>query len=517
MRTLNRLCLVAIPIITIALVLETAHAASDQYFVDETALRLPLRADIARDVDLNDVDGDGDLDIFFTNGDRYGSPDQSRLYINDGNGYFVDETNSRLPVVRLDTRGAAFADFDGDDDYDIILGSASNDPNLLWMNVGDGYYADESSERLPFIPANSYHWPEVGDLDGDGDFDFMLPSLGSATRIFINDGNGFFEDETEVRMPDWGGDSDWTNGLVFFDPDRDGDLDVIETNRSVSNRLLLNGGGGFFSDVSEARIPSDNFVHRLAAAADYDHNGFLDVAIPTTYSVEDEIWMNYGGFFQDETTDRFPLNNISSKAVAAADVDNDDWTDLVFGNNDETTPLQNILFRNVGFGYFEDVTSERMPILEDQTQSIRFGDLDSDGDVEIVSANIEEQNRLYINVGTSDRYAPRILPPIVLPAARFAPGPFFIDSHIMDNVSVNTGEIEASLFFSVDYGSSFTEVPMFWRGGELFEGEIPDLPFGTIVLYYFRAVDKMGNVGTDPTNAPAETYGFTVGRLRTLR
>jgi hypothetical protein len=489
----------------------------DQYFVDETHLRLPVDSDFSRDVDLIDIDGDGDLDAFITNSDRYGYAHRCRLYMNDGAGYFVDETTSRLPVEYTDTRGTALADFDGDNDYDIVLASASGDPNLIWMNIGDGYFVDETSSRLPEIPGDIYFFPETGDLDGDGDFDFMLSGADNPSRIFINDGSGFFTDETEARLPASSEDLDWTNGFVFFDPDLDGDLDVFETNREEVNRLLFNDGEGFFSDVTAERVPEDYFVTRPGVAVDFNQDGFLDLALPITHAVRDQIWMNYGGVFYDETAGRFPDIAASMKCVASADIDNDSWHDLIFGSNDASTPFQNILFMNTGSGYFENVTDERLPRLEDQTQDIIFGDIDGDGDVDLIMANIEEQNRLYINIGSPDAHPPQIIRPLAFSAIKIEPGPFSVNTHVIDNVSVNVGELEVSLFYSADGGGTFSEVFMDWRGGELYIGEIPEQPSGTLVQYYFQAVDRAENISTDPADAPVETYKFVVGRLGHIR
>jgi hypothetical protein len=503
---------------TIALLLATAvpavGATGGQFFVDETAARLPADADYSRQVDLVDVDGDGDLDAFITNSAR-GAPDQSRLYINDGAGYFTDETASLLPIEFDDTRHSTFADFDGDGALDVFIGAASGDPCRLWMNDGTGFFADESGLRLPSFSSTVATEPKSGDLDGDGDFDILVPGFGARSRLLINDGAGFFTEETELRLPGVASDNDRTSGFVLFDFDFDSDLDIFEGNALNSdNRLLVNDGHGFFVDESADRIPIDYHRSHVGRNADYDGDDRIDVVICNASSVHDQIWMNRGGIFEDESSIRFPDIVRSTYNMDTADIDNDGWFDLVFANSFTTTPMQNLLFRNTGGGYFEDVTAERMPPVLGQTQRIRFGDVDGDGDVDIFETNMDEQNRLYINNGTPDVHAPRILPPVAVSAMLRGLGPFPITAHVLDNVSVNIGEVEVSVLYRVNGDGDFIEVPADWRGGELYVGEIPKQTQGTRVSYYIQAIDRTGNVSTLPDDAPARTFGFTVGGLR---
>jgi hypothetical protein len=502
-----------IPVILLAtffvltLSLTSIALITDQYFVDETHIRLPVDDDYSRDIDLIDVDGDGDLDAFFTNSAR-GAADQSRLYINDGSGFFMDETTMRLPVENDDTRRSTCADFDGDRDLDIFIAAASYDPCRIWMNDGEGLFSDESATRLPSLDGVFPFEPKAGDLDKDGDFDLLIPAFGQ-NILLINDGTGNFSDETGLRLP---GGSGVTSGYILFDFDFDNDLDVFESNNSNGrNRLLMNDGHGFFSDESEGRIPTDYFKSWVGREADYNGDNWIDVLVSNASSVFDQVWMNYGGFFTDESSIRLPSNAISSYDSDTGDINNDGWPDLVFANSYTTAEMQNMLYLNEAGAFFIDVTGERMPQVLDETQQIRFGDLDGDDDIDIVSANMDEQNRIYINNGTPDIHAPQIFPPLVLKAMEVGPGPFPLYTHVLDYVSVNIGETEVSLFYQINGQGDFTEIPMDWCGGELYKGEVPDQTGGRIISYYFQAVDRAGNVSTDPENAPPDTYYFYVG------
>jgi hypothetical protein len=515
MSTSVKICQITFLSFLLVLLFVTSHDAliMDQYFVDETHVRLPVDENVSKDVEFVDIDGDGDPDALIANSAYYYPSDaeQSLLYINDGTGHFTDETEARLPEETYDTRASAVADFDNDGDYDIVMGSASGHPNQLWINDGSGYFTDVSSTNLPSLPGNAYMRPDAGDVDHDGDFDIILPGFGHPSVLLINDGSGVFVDETDIRLPSSGDDYDLTHDCAYIDFDRDNDLDIFEANRQANNRLLVNDGFGFFTDESDERIPSDSFRSHFGGFGDFNMDDQIDVIIANGLHQQDQIWMMYGNFYVDETDIRFPELNTSSNGSYVGDIDNDGWPDILFATGYSTSDEQNVLILNQGDGTFTDVTQERLPVMIDGTAFVAFGDVDDDGDLDIVSANKKEQNRLYINNGTPDIHAPQIFPPLVLKAMEIGPGPFPLYTHVLDYVSVNIGEVEVSLFYQINGQGDFVEVYMDWCGGELYKGEVPDQTVGRIISYYFQAVDRSGNVSIDPENAPLDTYYFYVG------
>lgn len=549
-----------------------------QYFVDVSEERLPGNSEFTMDVDLADVDGDSDLDVFFTNGARY-SPylaHQSRLYINDGRGYFTDETTERLPTENIDTRSSTFADFNGDGHPDVIISTASGYSCRLWINDGSGKFSDESLWRLPPILGAVFAGnPSVADFDADGDFDIILPSNNVNTpcphsflissfrsalfngslstrpiisplfvplleqciiacpnhsetacgefepysntynpsRILINNGKGFFSDETESRLPGSEIDNDWTTGFLVIDFDLDGDLDIFEANRSERNRLLVNNGSGIFTDESNGRIPIDNVTSSVGRPCDFDNNGYLDIVLSTNPFERDRLLMNNAGQFVDETSGRFPDLSTSSGYSDAGDIDNDDWSDVIIVNSYKTQPLQNLLYHNTGGGYFTDVTDERLPVVDTQTRRVSFGDIDGDCDIDILLANCEEPNQVYLNVGIPDSHPPKIFSTGIEESSKIEDGEIQIYAHVIDHVSVNPGEVATRLFYSTDDGNHYHDCTMSWRGGELYSARILGLDPDTEIRYYFRAVDRSGNVCTDPRDVIMDSSRSNVYRV----
>ncbi len=156
---------------------------------------LPMRAtpEETRDADLADVDNDGDLDIYFANVEIF-VPDrdlQDRLLLNGGNGIFTDATADHLPPDSEITMSAAFVDFDGDGDLDLIRGSFDLDRTadpasalVALTNEGSGRFTLARGVIPSVTLANAFDL-EVADFTGDGIDDVFVASRGGADRLLI--------------------------------------------------------------------------------------------------------------------------------------------------------------------------------------------------------------------------------------------------------------------------------------------------------------------------------------------
>jgi hypothetical protein len=170
-------------------------------FAPSPAPALTAAGDVTQDVALGDVDGDGDLDLLV------GNEDGNRLYLNGGRGGFTDASD-RLPppATPEETRNADLADVDGDGDLDAFFSNVDFSGKEPWsrllINDGHGRFADETAARLPEIT-----WPVIdadfADVDGDGDLDLVTASIprGSRPHAYLNDGHGRFRDATDDYFP----------------------------------------------------------------------------------------------------------------------------------------------------------------------------------------------------------------------------------------------------------------------------------------------------------------------------
>ncbi len=250
-------------------------------FTDETSPRLPVAAFHSFHAAFGDVDSDGDLDIVVGNLSSGGFSAQNKLLINNGSGVFTDETTIRLPAMPDITLALALGDLDGDFDLDIVVANRSSNGSKILVNNGMGFFTDESVQRFSTPPPFAGD-VVVADVNGDGSEDIIFASVFGGPLVFINSGGGDFREETNARTPTF---SD-SHGLAVADVDTDGDVDVFVTipggvNTSpTQSRLLLNNGNGFFTDVSDTNLPTVVGVIRYATFADVDNDGDPDLYIP---------------------------------------------------------------------------------------------------------------------------------------------------------------------------------------------------------------------------------------------
>ncbi|HET7219670.1 MAG TPA: VCBS repeat-containing protein [Vicinamibacterales bacterium] len=224
--------------------------AQSQNFVLLEEPRLPADTSApgtsTTDVDLVDVDRDGDLDIFKAQGTDSLDGRPNQLLINDGTGRFVDDTARRLPAGAANSTKADFGDVDGDGDLDVIVANVGAEQLLI--NDGNGFFADASDrlpEPLPIFDDISAD-ARFADVNGDGDLDVLVSNenpfpggVGAQNRLWINNGFGVFVDDTLARLP---AAIDQTAAMLPGDIDADGDLDLMVGNSGENGdeRVFVN-------------------------------------------------------------------------------------------------------------------------------------------------------------------------------------------------------------------------------------------------------------------------------------
>ena len=244
-------------------------------FVDHAATSLPDLHSHAGAVRFGDVDNDGDLDLFVSDGWAQSAPMPAHLYLNDGTGKFTEAPAGQLPGGK----GAQPIDFDlfdadGDHDLDLLIDLHAT-KSLLWINDGAGHFTDTSA----MFPKQSglKYGPVACDVDGDGDLDVWADNAGAGQveQLLINDGTGHFTDETAARVTGNPGVDD--NGVACIDLDGDGDLDAAIASLSGNERVLLNDGKGHFTAVDGA-FPAVADATLWFEFGDVNGDGRLDCA-----------------------------------------------------------------------------------------------------------------------------------------------------------------------------------------------------------------------------------------------
>lgn len=274
---------------------------------------------------------------------------------------------------------------------------------------GSGFHFVEQSWRLPADtsePGTSTTDIDAVDVDGDGDLDLFISEgtdsvAGRVNRLLINDGRGFFSDEGWKRLPPAIANSTKTD---WADLDGDGDWDALVANLGPE-QLLLNDGHGFFTDGSAqlpAALPLFEDISAELRLVDVDGDGDSDALVgnenPFSPSPvggsQNRLWLNDGNaHFVDATAARLPPRTDQTGAILGGDLDQDGDLDLVVLNRG-----QDYVLENDGSGFFSDVTSARFPTANDTSRGGALSDLDGDGDLDLVVANSRsEPVALYMN------------------------------------------------------------------------------------------------------------------------
>lgn len=368
---------------------------STAFYKDVTLTHLPYQ-DLKRlsmDAGIADLDGDGDLDILIANEHR-----PNILLINDGKGNFSNQSAKRIPQVRHDSEDIGIADFDGDGDLDIVVVSEDDKINELYLNKGDGTFIDAGS-RIPVTgTSNSV---VVFDINEDGSPDILIGNNGQ-NNILINDGKGNFTDETQKRF---GAFIDVTQDLTLADIDKDGDQDLLIGNEG-QNRILINTGKGFFKDESTKRLPyrAEAEETREVDIADIDGDGDLDILYGNVEAFvqgalrQNRLLLNDGkGFFTDITATHLPKDNNRCFGVAFLDIDNDGDEDIVTGNTNGArfggdTPFS--VYVNDGKGRYTDNKNIFPKSIVGRGFDIDFADFNGDGIKDLFLSNRGSQDFL---------------------------------------------------------------------------------------------------------------------------
>lgn len=214
-------------------------------FTDATAEHWPQSGESqTQDIELADVDADGDLDVLL------GNEGQNELFVNEG-GRLIDVTAGRLPQIDDETREIKAADVDADGDLDLVVANVTfvmDTPpqDYLLLNDGSGRFTRTDASRFP-EDARSNFTIQVADVDSDGDLDALAPSTAfgatgaGETLVLVNDGGGRFAAAaagTILPLSATGNGFD----IEVADFDGDGRAELLACNRASSANARQSGG-----------------------------------------------------------------------------------------------------------------------------------------------------------------------------------------------------------------------------------------------------------------------------------
>ncbi len=491
--------------IIIALSGTIVFAQDDWHFVDESNVRLPNIHTDGWEIDVGDIDSDGNLDIGIACGSVSGPPyvpGFEQIFFNDGNGFFALADSSWFFYRDNGNQVFKFLDVNRDGDLDAFVGSAGRDTAYIAINDGTGIFHREISRTSFCIgPVQGATW---GDVDEDGDLDVFVSfshEYGEFNdMLLLNDGQGHFQNYPE-RFSQIGG--AFGGNVYLVDLDGDLDLDLLYVQLGNPARIYINNGEGYFTDETQGRIQTDSCGF-ASAVVDANNDRSLDIIVSKKH-FGCALYLNDGsGHFTDESSERL-LNppSLPFKHISAGDVNNDGWVDFIWSGGDSNHP--DSLLVNLGDGYFEDQTAQRMPDTWLDTWGSVIADLDRDGDNDYFRTGHNDYiNRLYINtLNSPDSLAPMIHKARVLANHVPDPGPYPLRIEAIDGITIST-QLRCLAYYSIS-GSAFAYDSLVPAGGLILEGALPAIDSGQRMDYYYQIQDRAGNISYYPPGAP-ETF-----------
>ncbi len=340
-----------------------------------------------------DVDNDGWIDLYLTNFGR------NQLFRNNGDGTFVER--SRESGTDDDGWGvsASFVDYDRDGWLDLYVG------NYLHYDVAT---ATACPGRTG---GRDYCAPHHG---GPADAGAFRPQ---PDRLYRNRGDGRFDDVTATGLSEQSHGA--ALGVVTADFDGDGWPDIYVANDGHENQLWMNRRNGAFTNaglLSGTALNADGNPEASMGvdAGDFDNDGDEDLFMTHLTSQTNTIYVNDGtGLFDDRsaTSGLGPSSfGYTGFGTAWFDFDNDGWLDVLAVNGTVQDVGQaprgpfpyaqrNQLFRNLANGRFEEVTDRAGAVFERSAVSrgAAFGDIDNDGDVDVLIANDNGRAQMLVN------------------------------------------------------------------------------------------------------------------------
>lgn len=350
-----------------------------------------IQARTTRGIALGDYNDDGRLDIYLCS-----NPGPSYLYRNDGQNHYSEVTAAAGVVITEMTAAPTWVDFDNDGDLDLFV-AAYKGANRLFRQE-NGYFHDIAAaagvQEVGYI-TNQGTW---ADYNRDGKVDLLLANTDSyrAVVLYQNNGDGTFADVTtatgidgpaNARAAIWGD----------FNNDRWPDFYVHGINSSL---LYINNADGTFHAATLSPT-LDGFSDGLACAwRDLDNNGWLDLTLGAWYQPLC-ILLNLEGTFVRASGMMAGTIPQSTGGATYADIDNDGYADLhtkeVYGRE--------LLFKNSKGSGFIDISYEAGFGDGSGGGNAACGDLDNDGDLDLIAARFEP-HPLYYYRNALDRIDP---------------------------------------------------------------------------------------------------------------
>lgn len=356
---------------------------------------------MAGGVIVDDFENNGRLDILTSSMDMC---QPLRYFHNNGDGTFTDRAREAGLAKQLGGLNLIQTDYNNDGCVDFLVLRGGWEfpqrPSLMKNNC-DGTFTDVTAASGlgdPLVASQTAVW---ADINNDGLLDLFLGNESGGNQLFLNRGDGIFENITQSASIDKPG---LTKSVVAADYDNDGYMDFYVTNYLGENRLYHNNHDNTFTDVAAQAGVLGTGRSFAAWFFDYDNCGWPDLFVNSYFTSVDEsvrtylglphnagtlkLYKNLGnGTFRDVTAEAGLEKVFMPMGANFGDIDNDGFLDIYLGNGNPSyvSLLPHVLLRNHGGKYFVDVTASSGTGELHKGHGVAFADIQRRGYEDIVT------------------------------------------------------------------------------------------------------------------------------------
>jgi hypothetical protein len=270
-----------------------------------------------------DYDNDGYLDFVIAGGPGRVSTYSAKIFRNNGNGTFTEQSN--ISLMGILGGSSTWADYDNDGDLDLLLSGSSNSARYwtgLYKNQGNNIFIEQKNVYLAPMDFSSVSW---GDYNNDGYIDVLMSGDFNnefKTKLYKNNGDGSFTEQTGISLIGVRGVNAWG------DYNNDGYLDILIAGGTDIAKIYKNNGDNSFTEQTNIQLTGSYLGY--AAWADFDHDGYIDVVTSGQNNGVNfsKIYKNNNGTDFTEMT-QIKLDPAYYSVLSWADTDNDGDLDLL--------------------------------------------------------------------------------------------------------------------------------------------------------------------------------------------
>ncbi|GJM61278.1 hypothetical protein PEDI_18300 [Persicobacter diffluens] len=295
----------------------------------------------------------------------------------------------------MDSWNGAWIDYDNDNDEDLFIANKNkNQAGKLYRNNGDGSFTSVTNTAISNIlgPTTGGSW---ADYNNDNFIDGFLTNATQVSSSLLKGASG--GQFNKITNSDIYASPEYFHGAAWADYDNDGYVDLVLTNFFPTrfHHLYHNDGDGTFSRMQNSPISLESQRAMAPIWGDYNNDCLPDLFIPNGNNQGNSLFKNLGnGQFEKITSGAIVTDKFNSVGAAWGDYDNDGWLDLVVANSSNQV---NQLYRNNRNGTFTRINSGVFATDKGNSHGISWADVDNDGDLDLYVTNDSEEKKLYYN------------------------------------------------------------------------------------------------------------------------